>query len=96
MADSKIKRASFLTLQLCINASDDAVDPGVVDMLSSQGRMKYLRPLYRSADTMLVQVGSLSLLCLQKMLDRLCRICIVRVFEPITIIISSRSSPFCV
>ena len=35
-------------LQLCIPAEDSAVYPGVVDMLSSQGRMKYLRPLYRA------------------------------------------------
>jgi leukotriene-A4 hydrolase len=35
-------------LQLCINAEDPAVLPGVVDLLSSQGRMKYLRPLYRA------------------------------------------------
>jgi hypothetical protein len=35
------------TLQLAIDAGDESVYPGVVDMLSSQGRMKYLRPLYR-------------------------------------------------
>jgi hypothetical protein len=35
------------TCQLAIDAGDESVYPGVVDMLSSQGRMKYLRPLYR-------------------------------------------------
>jgi hypothetical protein len=34
-------------VQLAIEAGDESVYPGVVDMLSSQGRMKYLRPLYR-------------------------------------------------
>lgn len=34
-------------MQLAIEAGDEAVYPGVVELLSSQGRMKYLRPLYR-------------------------------------------------
>lgn len=34
--------------KLAIDAGDESVYPGVVDMLSSQGRMKYLRPLYRA------------------------------------------------
>ncbi len=34
-------------LQLAVPAGDEAVLPGVVDMLEAQGRMKYLRPLYR-------------------------------------------------
>lgn len=33
--------------KLAIDAGDEAVYPGVVELLSSQGRMKYLRPLYR-------------------------------------------------
>jgi leukotriene-A4 hydrolase len=38
----------LMLLQLCIAAGDSSIAPGVVDMLSSQGRMKYLRPLYRA------------------------------------------------
>ncbi|KAF8069679.1 lkhA [Scenedesmus sp. PABB004] len=34
--------------QLCIAAGDEAVFPGVRAFLTEQGRMKYLRPLYRA------------------------------------------------
>ena len=34
--------------RLAISAEDPSVLPHVVEMLRSQGRMKYLRPLYRA------------------------------------------------
>ncbi|KAL4448420.1 hypothetical protein ABPG75_005639 [Micractinium tetrahymenae] len=34
--------------QLCINAGDDAILPRVAEFLKEQGRMKFLRPLYRA------------------------------------------------
>ncbi|KAI3426280.1 hypothetical protein D9Q98_008653 [Chlorella vulgaris] len=43
--NSEIRSAWF---QLCINAGDDAVLPGVEAFLQEQGRMKFLRPLYRA------------------------------------------------
>lgn len=43
---SHIRREAWY--KLCISAEDEAILPLAVDLLSSQGRMKYLRPLYRA------------------------------------------------
>ena len=44
---SSIEQSVF-TLMIGFSTGDTAVIPGTVEFLKSQGRMKYLRPLYRA------------------------------------------------
>lgn len=48
LSDSRNAEVQCAWYKLCIGAEDDTVLPGVVDLLERQGRMKFLRPLYRA------------------------------------------------
>ena len=48
LADSKNSEIRFRWQQLCLKAEYEAIFPAVVQFITEQGRMKYVRPLYRS------------------------------------------------